>query len=71
MSALPKPDDVFHAHHLKEIKVFIHTRSDAVLLRVSTPQPDETWYTLHRSDFIELANYLAKDAARMMARNWN
>jgi hypothetical protein len=55
----------FDALHLKEMKVFVHAKSDAVLLRVCTSHPDFTWYSLHREDFISLANYLADDAAEM------
>jgi hypothetical protein len=62
-------DEVLQAFHLKEMKVFVHTKTDAVVLRVRTSEPEETWYSLHREDFIRLANYLANDAAEMHARH--
>jgi hypothetical protein len=67
---MSKPDeDGFTAFHLKECKVFLprDMRDDAVLLRVRTDR-FETWYRLHREDFIALAEYLANDAAQMRAR---
>jgi|KBSMisStaDraftv2_1062788.scaffolds.fasta_scaffold740395_2 hypothetical protein len=68
MRAVPKPDDVFHAVHLKEMKVFVHTKTDVVLLRARTGA-DDIWFSLARSDFIELARYLANDAVEMTVSN--
>ena len=54
---MPKNDDVVHAVHLEEMKVFLHSSSDVVLLRARTSQPEDIWYSLleHALTFERLA----------------
>jgi hypothetical protein len=70
---MPRPDnanDTITVFKLDELKTFMprDPADDKVLLRIRTPA-FESWYGMPREDFIELANYLAADAAQMTRKN--